>query len=1046
MCPRCGESVPAASRFCPSCGASLAQGGLAAPVRKHVVVLFVDLVGSTALVERVDPEVLRRQLSAYFDAVCRAVWQAGGTVEKFIGDAVMAVFGVPATREDDAVRALHAATAIHEAVRTLSVASVDATGFELHVRIGVSAGSVYVTHQPDGQFSVTGDAVNTAARLQSVAGTDETYVGAAAAELAAGLVRLEEVAELDLRGKAVPERTWRLVNASPTSRLDADFVGRAAETADLERMLDAVLARRRGCLVTYVADAGVGKSRLWQETAASRPALRVAVAGCDSIGGEGSFGILDGILTSLFDGAPGGWSSEIPRLLGPASDGVVQRLSSALGLSDAPTAVEDVVWAVQQVMEAVATDAGLALVWEDVHAAADEQLELIEALSRAAEALPVISVCLTRPQLFERRPSWGGGRWARVDELPGLPPEDLGAMAAQLAPQLTDGVEDLVERCDGNPQVLQLMLQCAQVGDDVPVTVRTLFEAALDRMSTEDRRVCEAASVYGRQFSVDGVRAILDAHHDADHPAADVVAHGVYTVEPTKGDFAADAVDQTVRRLKLGRVVEEVPGTDRFQFCQALLADTVYATMPKAMRIRRHSAAADWLAGPAGGVGRSAATIAVHRDRAWMLSAELDGATVETGRLRESAVAAHLHAMRTLIVRGDPGAHQTADRLQELLPVGDERHFEVAFTRLLFVDRSSGAATIRSLVERTDLSLASHPAWQVVRRTPLDLLDLAAGTVDVETLYVQVAALLDGVKAILPVPFHAKAFAYLFGCQVTANFGRIDESLDLCRRAVREAVAAGDLAVERVFQSFELHAGLLGQLPLSRTVALGELMRDDSSGSRQSSAGVNAVLAAAYGLAGQSDLAAERWASAADGPGERLLGGRLLEIMQYRGQILVASGDLVAAASFHAELADEATSMPLLRADFLIEAARLRVLAGDAQRAAQTLAEIPNLDIALSPFLADTLSLVRAAAGLVTAAPSLSDLEVERLESEASTLGPLRRGQRHWDLGALYRARGDLAGASRHVELAVDAFQQKGAAALVAGVRNWHTNRTGATA
>ncbi|MFC6708017.1 adenylate/guanylate cyclase domain-containing protein [Flexivirga alba] len=165
-CARCGAELTAGARFCSSCGAAAGQGALQAPVRKHVVILFCDIVGSTTLGEFADPEALRERLGRYFQAVSKVIWEHGGTVEKFIGDAVMAVFGVPSSREDDAIRAVRSASAIHEAVAGLSAGGHHEIGKELHVRIGVNSGEVFVAHQPDGQFSVTGDAVNTAQRLR----------------------------------------------------------------------------------------------------------------------------------------------------------------------------------------------------------------------------------------------------------------------------------------------------------------------------------------------------------------------------------------------------------------------------------------------------------------------------------------------------------------------------------------------------------------------------------------------------------------------------------------------------------------------------------------------------------------------------------------------------------------------------------------------------------------------------------------------------------------------------------------------------------------
>ena len=273
-CPTCGEEAPERARFCPSCGAPLVS---AAPpredLRKVVTVLFSDLKGSTALGERLDSESLRQVMRRYFLTMEAILERHGGTVEKFIGDAIMAVFGVPSVREDDALRAVRAAGEMRDALSELNDQLEARWGVRLRVRTGVNTGEVIAGDPGRGHGFVTGDAVNTAARLEQAAQEDEILIGGDTHALVRDAVRVEPVEPLELKGKAEPVPAFRLLEVQPgaagvSRRLDSELVGREAEVAALRAVHDRVVADQASALVTVLGPAGVGKSRLTAEFAA----------------------------------------------------------------------------------------------------------------------------------------------------------------------------------------------------------------------------------------------------------------------------------------------------------------------------------------------------------------------------------------------------------------------------------------------------------------------------------------------------------------------------------------------------------------------------------------------------------------------------------------------------------------------------------------------------------------------------------------------------------------------------------------------------------
>jgi len=761
----------------------VAQGGLQAPVRKHVVILFCDIVGSTSLGEGADPEALRERLARYFETVSKVIWEHGGTVEKFIGDAVMAVFGVPDTREDDAVRAVRAAGGIHQAVAALP---------GLHVRIGVNSGEVFVTHQPDGQFSVTGDAVNTAQRLEAAAGTDETYVGDTVAEMVRDAIDLDDVGEILHKGKTVPQQVFRVAADQDRARevREPAFVGRAADLGDLTALAERAAARREGWLLTYVGEAGIGKTRLIRQFTASRGdgGLRVVAGAADAMS-TGAFAPLASWLGSLGTD----WEGYVEALLGDAASPVLQRLRSAVGRSDAQTSVDDVVWAVHTVLNALCEAAPVASVWDDLHWATDAQLDFIAQLAAASRNLPVLTICLARPELFDVKPGWGGGRKSRVEDVVPLDEEEMLAIAVErIALQSGDtdvAAADLVARADGNPQVVQLLAQSAAAGGVLPASVTQLYEAALDRLSADERSVVEVAAVYGRRF-----------------PLAPVAA-------------AAEVADASavVDRLRSRNVLEVAGGGDDYRFSQAVFFQTAYRTMPKRTRITRHSALADWISQHRDEVAAdTTALVASHRVRAYELLQEIDGPAGELHVLREQAAESLMALLMAQHLRGDPARAATVDDLLGLLPPGDARHFEVAFATQFLRSSGGDAEAWRNRLDRIDQAMAEDPIWQLLSVATRHHAEIRLGGLDLHAARDEGAGIVARLDAMADVPSAAFDIADSYLGQAEADLGNYGACHKLCAAAVERSVETGRRFAEGIWRNFDVQVSYGGRVPIAR--------------------------------------------------------------------------------------------------------------------------------------------------------------------------------------------------------------------------------------
>ena len=414
-CPACGRESPDGFLHCGYCGASLAAP--AVERRKLATLVFCDLSGSTALGERVDAETVRSLMLSYFHEMRGALERHGGTVEKFVGDAVLAVFGVPEAHEDDSLRACRAAVEMQARLAALNEEFVRRFGTRIALRIGVNTGEVVTGDGPSRETFVTGDPVNTAARLEQAAGPGEVLLGESTYRLVRDAVRAEAVEPLNAKGKAEPLAAYRLLEVGGFGpvprRVGTPFAGREDELDLLERELEAVVAQRECRLVTVVGEPGVGKSRLTAELV-SRVGTRARVVrgGCLSYGEGITFWAIGEIVRELAGIHDEHSTAEARALIEARVEGVengpvvAANLAQLLGLADDGATGPETEWAIRALPDRPGRTQPLVVVVDDIHWADEALLDLLAGLPAAIADTPILLLCLARPELLERRPDW----------------------------------------------------------------------------------------------------------------------------------------------------------------------------------------------------------------------------------------------------------------------------------------------------------------------------------------------------------------------------------------------------------------------------------------------------------------------------------------------------------------------------------------------------------------------------------------------------------------------------------------------------------------
>jgi class 3 adenylate cyclase/tetratricopeptide (TPR) repeat protein len=837
-CPGCGEENPDRFRLCGYCGSALVAQHPPQEIRKTVTIVFCDLKGSTELGDRLDSETLREVLTLYFSAMKPVLERHGGTIEKYIGDAIMAVFGLPRMHEDDALRAVRAAAEMRETLAELNVTLRAEFGVTLENRTGVNTGEVVTGEGSGSQRLATGDTVNVAARLEQVAPVGEVLIGDSTYRLVREAVDVVPVEPLTLKGKPDPVPAYRLLSvtadvrsARPTGR---PLVGRDREIAALDAEFRRAVAGSECRLVTLLGEAGVGKSRLIEEFVRRVGDEAAVLRGrCLSYGDGITFWPLAEVLRQAAGIVPED-SDEDARIklkscFGEQLADATSRIESGMGLSQDPYGKDELFWGVRVALEELARRRPLVVVFDDIHWAEATFLGLVEDILDISLGVPLLMVCTARHELREDRPDFAAGRQTAAEiVLRELSVEETGRVlrnllgAASLPPRLERRVLRLTE---GNPLFVEQMLSMliddgllreqagrwvfsggAAEAVSIPGNVSSLLGARLDRLGPAERRVVESASVIGLEFSSGAVAALLEESDGGAH------------LEPV---LTALCRKQLIRQAQAG------PAGD-FRFSHILVRDTAYARLLKRTRARLHERFAAWLTDA---VGSRAAEyeeiLGYHLEQSFCYLSEL-GPVDDNGRRLGAGASRHLSsAGRRALVRGDmPAAANLLQRAAALLGEKDPAR------ALLLLDAGEAMADIGELehaesvlTEAVDRALSADEIG-IARAGALALLQLRY-TTDAhavqesigqqESMVELVEQEIPGLEAMDDDRALARAFSLLTYVHWTgARFG---DAAAAAERTIRHATAAGDQVTARRFLGSLAISALYGPMPVPEAIA-----------------------------------------------------------------------------------------------------------------------------------------------------------------------------------------------------------------------------------
>jgi class 3 adenylate cyclase/tetratricopeptide (TPR) repeat protein len=751
-CSACGSSNAEDARFCSACGERLTPAEAPTPeVRKTVTIVFCDVVGSTSLAEGLDPETWGAVMVRYFDRMRAALERHGGSIEKFIGDAVMAVFGLPTANEDDALRAVRAAEEMRASLAELNAALDQEFGIRIQSRTGVHTGEIVASGVPDRPMPL-GDAANTAARFEQAAGPGEILIGSSTHHLVRDAVLVEPVEPLTLKGKAEPVPAYRLLEVlvgaqGVARRMGAPMVGREEELETLLQALRTAEAERGSLMVTVVGEAGVGKSRLMAEFQKRVAHQATILQGrCLPYGEAITFWPIAEALRAaaeIRDDDPR--ELALSKLSSLASgdreqETVTEVVAAAIGLSGGGASAEETSWALRRMLTQMATRSLLVVVLDDLQWAAKVLLDLIEGLAAEVTAVPLLLFGMARPELLEERPGWPGSHL----RLEGLQDQDCIALIGNAleGPPLEPDIGRWIARSTGgNPLFLEELV--AMLVDDgsleqidsswtlrrgigaleVPPTIEALLAARLDRLPREEQTAIELASVIGQVFYPGAMEDLI----------ADEARSGLGVV-----------MDSLIRRDLVQVTDTEFAEEPACRFRHLLIRDAAYRRLPKGRRADVHEGFASWLEREVGErVAEFEEIIGYHLEQAYGFRVELAPATEEDRMLASRAAERLGSAGRRAMERGDGSAAASLTE-RALALIGTEDAVGIALQLDLAVAlKSTGdfaraeellgdanrEAAVRGLkgmgalveVEKLRLRLSTHPsgvAAEVIERVP----------------------------------------------------------------------------------------------------------------------------------------------------------------------------------------------------------------------------------------------------------------------------------------------------------------------------------------
>ncbi|MFE7142583.1 adenylate/guanylate cyclase domain-containing protein [Streptomyces sp. NPDC057644] len=965
-CLSCQQDLPPTARFCSSCGTPCATAGTAAAApavavteagpaaaapppgdeRKPVTVLFCDLVGSTALSGVLDPEALRTVTLRYFEAMSAEIVARGGTPEKFIGDAVMAVFGVPVVRDDDARRALAAALGMRRALDRLNEELTATLGIELAIRIGVNTGQVVAgSDRTARQALVSGETVNIAARLEQNAGRGEILIGPGTLLAAGPTVNAEPTGPLRLKGKRDSVEAYRLVALGADDpellrRFDVPFVGRDTELRALDVALERAVREGAAELLQVTGEAGIGKTRLVREWLAARSAsggLAYGAGRCRSYGDHGTLAPLADAVRSLLaatdpsEGAP----EAADRL---AVDDAMALLSGGLLSDGTPNApFEDMCAALTTVLERAARVRPAVLVLDDWHAAAPLLVRTVHRLTDGPGCAGVLVLCAGRPDgpgEDGETPSGAGP----LLQLTGLPYEEAARLAAVLAGPSDDarpagdtppGNDLLLARAGGNPLYLEQLLVgdrtdagggAGTADEELPPTLQALLGARIGALARAERDVVDLAAVIGREFTApELVRLQLSVRAAEGHGST------------AQQHFVDEALEALARR----RLVESGAPGDRaakaaYRFSSGLVHEVAYASLSKRAKAERHAWAAELPSVLRGGDG----AVGGHLERAYRYRAELGLLDDRARRLRDRAAAALGRAGAQAAARSDlHWAHGLLERAVDLRPGDPAATRRLGEVRVALGRTAEGAELLLQVRQ-----MAADPVEAAHARLALAVLDPGGPGPGPAAV----------ARTVLPV-FEAagdsvgRARAHLRLAQQFQRSGRHEEAERDQARALEHAVLAG-AEPER--------AGALGAIGISlwrgpvpvpaAVIRCRTLLATHGAGRPTVRVTLNCPLAVLYALQDATDDAYGCLAEAERLAGKLGFAEAEVFLPMFRATVEALSGRNAAALDLlgRADAAARRTGAAGMRTAVALDAARLELDEGREGRAAAWLAGV----------------------------------------------------------------------------------------------------------
>jgi class 3 adenylate cyclase/tetratricopeptide (TPR) repeat protein len=738
ICGSCGTENTDVAKFCLACGRLLEEVAAPREARKVVTVLFSDVTGSTRLGERLDPESLRQIMGRYFEEMKAALEAHGGTVEKFIGDAVMAVFGIPVLHEDDALRAVRAALEMKERLERLNEGLERDRGIAILTRTGLNTGEVVAGDPATGQTLVTGDAVNVAARLEQSAQPGEVLIGEATYRLVRDAVTVEPAEPMTVKGKDEPVTAFRLLDVHPEAEavrrhLDSPMVGRDRPLSLMKQTFENAADDRACHLFTVIGSPGVGKSRLVYEFVSAIADRSTVLRGrCLPYGaGITYWPVVEMVrqAAAITDEDEVDVAAGKLAALAPEDDreAVADRLMQVIGLREATAPAEEIAWAFRKLLESLAEQRQVVAVFDDIHWGEPTLLDLIDHVAEWSRGAPILLVAIARQELLDVRPGWGGGKHnSTTIQLEPLSEQDCEVLVENLLGRALLPViakSKIAEAAEGNPlfveQVLSMLIDDELLRRDnghwvptadlatipIPPTIQALLAARLDRLGGEERQVIERASVVGKVFYQSAVSEL------APEP-----------IRPAVGGHLMTLVRKELIRPDHSDIIRETA----FRFRHILIRDAAYAGMPKETRSQLHEAFAGWLERVAGEHSPEFDEIlGYHLEQAYRYREEL-GNIDERARGLAARAAEHLGAAgRRAFARSDLAAGQALlTRTADLLPSDDLRRLplllDLAWALMELGEFARATAAIAEVKEAArasgDRSLGLHAdlieAWR----------------------------------------------------------------------------------------------------------------------------------------------------------------------------------------------------------------------------------------------------------------------------------------------------------------------------------------------